>query len=29
MDLRDGLNTAQADAMSITEGPLLVIAGPG
>ena len=29
MDLRDGLNTAQAEAMSITEGPLLVIAGPG
>ena len=29
MDLRDGLNAAQADAMSITEGPLLVIAGPG
>ena len=29
MDLFDGLNTAQAEAMAITEGPLLVIAGPG
>ena len=29
MDLREGLNTGQMDAMSNTDGPLLVIAGPG